>query len=272
MRVSSKTNCGLCKGKHYVFGSQGSLAVARACDCVSACDQCGGSGRVVLESEEGTRLCRCKCQKLPDRIERFNRSGIPSRHFEASFGNFDIGGGCASGWDKTKKWAESYVPGTTNQGLVLHGKVGRGKTHLLVAAIRALTLDHGVHVRFVEFTHLLGELKKGFDEGRGQSGTLQSLSEIEVLAIDELGKGKNSDWERTIIDELISRRYNSLKPTLATTNFPPGPARGLREGNTSDPEAVPALIDRIGDRVYSRLTQMCEFQEIQGMDYRTRLR
>ena len=72
---------------------------------------------------------------------------------------------------------------------MLHGDVGRGKTHLMVAMIRELIFRHGIPCRFIEFSRLLSMLKEGYSSGRSDAPLLSDLSEIPVLAIDELGKG-----------------------------------------------------------------------------------
>ncbi len=94
---------------------------------------------------------------------------------------------------------------------------------------------------------------------------------VEVLAIDELGKGRNTEFEGTIVDELVSRRYNAGKPILGTTNYEPEAARGLAAPNLAG-GAAPSLPDRVGPRVYSRLEEMCDFVEVPGEDFRTKLR
>ena len=79
---------------------------------------------------------------------------------------------------------------------------------------------------------------------------------------------------RLKLDELISRRYNADLPIVATTNYAPGPSTGLKVGNAADLDANgkvrhrPALVDRVGPRVYSRLREMCDFIGVTGEDYR----
>ena len=95
---------------------------------------------------------------------------------------------------------------------------------------------------------------------------LTELAEVEVLAIDELGKGRLSDWELTIIDEVVSRRYNAMGCTpLATTNYVPGNSNGRSAPNLSTTQTSgQTLGDRVGDRVYSRLLQLVDFVEVAG--------
>ena len=85
----------------------------------------------------------------------------------------------------------------------------------------------------------------------------------------ELGKGRLSDWELTIIDEVVSRRYNAMGCTLATTNYGPGSPTGAAPPNLSTTQnSGQTLGDRVGDRVYSRLLQLVDFVEDAGRDYR----
>ncbi len=48
---------------------------------------------------------------------------------------------------------------------------------------------------------------------------LRPLLSVPVLAIDELGKERGTEWERSMLDELISRRFNSGQSTLFATNY-----------------------------------------------------
>jgi DNA replication protein DnaC len=164
-----------------------------------------------------------------------------------------------------------YRNGEVNRGFVLWGDVGRGKTHLLVAAVRHLALERGVRCRFVEFSHLLSALKARFDKGGGAAGLIDELVAVEVLAIDELGKGLLTEWELTVVDEIVSRRYNAARTILATTNYTPGPPTGNARPNLADgrSEVQPSLSDRVGERVYSRLIEMCDLRRVGGKDWRT---
>jgi len=91
-----------------------------------------------------------------------------------------------------------------------------------------------------------------------------------VLAIDELGKGRNTEFEGTVLDELVSRRYNAGRTILATTNYTPGVSQGIATPEFATGKR-PALIDRVGDRVYSRLVEMCSMVQIEGEEYRLKL-
>ena len=266
--------CPFCRGHGYTVSGAGEVALAAICSCVGVCPRCHGAGRVSVSEGGLMRSGRCRCQMLPDRIALFNVAGLPARHAHSTIESFHAG---AMGVDPDKwkaipavsAWQKGFRADRECPGLVLHGLVGRGKTHLLVGIVRQLVFEHGVRVRFVEFSRLLSLLKEGYSAGRSDTTVLGELSQVPVLAIDELGKGRLTDWELTIIDEVISRRYNGLVPTLGTTNYTPGAPTGLGLENLAMAGArAPTLGDRVGDRVWSRLLQMSLFVEVGGRDYR----
>jgi len=134
------------------------------------------------------------------------------------------------------------------------------------------TLERGISCRYIEFMQLIFDLKKDFAEGRWESSTLSPLLSVEVLLIDELGKGRNSEWELAVLDELVSSRYNSGRTLLATSNYLPRANPGVAVPVTMEGGMrIPGTLDeRLGDRIFSRLTEMCQFMEIVGDDYRAR--
>ncbi len=274
-----QADCPRCRGAGTVAIAQGELAVAEVCDCIPFCGRCSGSGRVVIHGEDGVQVGRCRCQIHGDRAALFNHARIPGRYAAADFPSFATGASAiAQGQQRNPKfeaflkvmsWEKEFRPTEENRGFVLHGAVGRGKTHLLVATLRALALNHGVRVRFIEFTRLLAELREGFDAGRSGASTMAELVAVPVLGIDEIGKGRMTDWELTVIDELVSRRYNAMACTLGTTNFSPGGPTGAAIPSLGQTAAAPQTVgDRVGDRVFSRLREMSDFIEIGGDDFR----
>ena len=76
-------------------------------------------------------------------------------------------------------------------------------------------------------------IRRGFQEGKSGGEIIGPLSEVEVLAIDELGKGRGSPFELETLDELIARRYNAGRTTLFATNYSLEPERqGRARGAT----------------------------------------
>lgn len=260
-------------------------AQARRCDCYQRCPLCDDTRYFFETDPNGYRFARpCQCVTVDRKITWFNDARIPAKYGRAHLPDFFTHQPGATRPPEVSaaaraalKFAQGFTPG--RRGLLLHGPVGTGKTHLTVAILRYLVLRLGVRVRFIEFLHLLADLRATFgDHGRAED-VMRPLVEVPVLAIDELGKGKEGEWERDVLDELISKRYNAHRTTLFTTNcqveppprggpYPPGtigrPALRPDERNAADKP----LEDRIGTRLYSRIAEMCDFYALLGDDLR----
>jgi DNA replication protein DnaC len=263
--------CPRCEGQGYVVRREGELALAVRCACVGACPHCRDTGWVASGTGFRAPRKRCDCQRLAARLQRFDQIGIPGRHAASTRRSFQMAGKAqVSAMQKITGWLGGFQKGGDNRGLVLHGDVGRGKTHLLVAMLRELVLDHGVTARFIEFSHLLADMKYGFDRGEGSGARMEELVACDVLGIDELGKGRNTEFEGTVLDELVSRRYNAGRVILATTNYAPTSSTGRAVGDLTSGE-LPSLVDRVGARVFSRLREICEFVPVTGDDWRVRI-
>jgi len=258
----------------------GSRARARRCTCQAACPRCGESGYVLVPSGESHVAQPCACRHLDERIALFNQIGIPAAVAKASFESFrswspDHATARAAAEDLARKFRGDKP----TRGLLLYGRPGAGKTHLLVAILRQLSLERGVAGRYVEFMLLLSDMKAGFEAKRSHMDILRPLVHVPVLAIDELGKERGTEWERSMLDELISRRFNSGLTTLFATNYflepqahPEQPGRAVRNTRGSEfqreAEAM-TLAQRVGDRIYSRLNEMCTFVKLDpGHDQR----
>src|SRR5512138_335940 len=282
MPSAADTACPECGGSGYLVDQvPGAAARARRCPCQATCPRCGETGYTLVPSGASTVAQVCSCRHLDERIALFNRIGIPPAVARASFESF-------KGWSpdhaKAKAVAEDFArkfrKDAPTKGFLLYGRPGAGKTHLLVATLRWLALEKGVAGKYVEFMLLLSDIRAGFSENKSHMDILRPLLFVPVLAIDELGKERGTEWERSMLDELISRRFNSGLATLFATNYfleerenPVKEQPGARVNTRSpdfgrDAEAM-TLEKRVGSRIYSRLNEMCTFVKLDpGRDLR----
>src|SRR3954469_9322509 len=198
--------CAICKGRSYLVWGQGDVAVARVCECARPCKVCGGSGYVLGKQEEtfshkvGPRqydvLGPCACRLLEQRVARYSEAKVPAAHAAADFESYRPIDGAG---DRAKRVAEQcahgYRRGARAHGYVLSGPVGTGKTHLLAATLAYVVIEFGPRVEYVEISHLYANIRRGFQEGKSGGEIIRPLSEVELLAIDELGKGRLSPFE-----------------------------------------------------------------------------
>ena len=242
------------------------------------CSTCSGRGGSYALDEDGYEVWKlCDCKQHLRRQDLFNAAGIGRRYATATLDSYEAR---TLEQQQALQLARDFTlmyPSVAG-GLLFWGPVGTGKTHLAVGIFRELTLRKGVACRFVDYGNLLQDLRRSFSKSTGDSALMLPLVEVELLVIDELGKGRGTEWEETVLDDLISRRYNAGKTTLCTTNFDPRDARDTGGGANAAYESrsamsakagkAPTLKERVGDRIYSRLCEMCEFVGVGGGDYR----
>ncbi|MCI0354273.1 MAG: DNA replication protein DnaC, partial [Acidobacteria bacterium] len=104
---------------------------------------------------------------------------------------------------------------------------------------------------------------------------LRPVFEAELLVLDELGAVKPSEWVWDTVSLILNTRYNDKRATLITTNFPDRPAAAVEPSPTSRAAASAredTLGDRIGERMRSRLHEMCRKVEMAGQDFRQTVR
>lgn len=251
--------CSTCKNDRVVLVPVGQVLKARRCaHCDRTCALCDGVGYTFSRDELGYEQAKpCTCQSTERRIDLLNRAQLPARYSDASFPSFRAGHSPSlkAAQSLAFRFVKEYREG--DRGLLFWGPPGSGKTHLIVAMLRYLSVNRGVAVRYIEFVHLLSQLKARFNDPAAKGDPLEDLVRIPVLAIDELGKNRGTDWEMGVLDELISKRYNANRTTLCATNLSPLQA----EGRDSLPE-------RVGERIASRLNEMCWVQQVEAPDYR----
>jgi DNA replication protein DnaC len=230
----------------------------------------------------------CDCTGADQNSRALARAHIPRRYEHCDLQNFDTdvweGSAEAQGWNRSLAQARIVVeafalnyPAASETGILLMGSSGTGKTHLAVAALRQLML-RGHRARFYDYRELLKELQASYDPNNPSSemGILEVVIETEVLLIDDLGASKPSEWARDIVGHILNKRYNEKRVTLLTTNYldgPDNPALLRMPSGQSIPSArEESLTDRLGQRVRSRLYEMCRTVELVTPDYRREIR
>lgn len=221
----------------------------------SVCPACLGTGVEVVPGK-GARPCSCRTQG--QHSNHLARVKLPRRYSDCHFHNYTPQN---PSQDRAFKFATKLTMEypAVDQGLVLMGPVGVGKTHLAVSILKGLT-ERGFGCLFYEFGSLLKEIQDSYNSNTRTSelGVLAPVLNTDVLVLDELGASKPTDWVRDTMAHIINSRYNERKLTIFTTNY-------LDDRKMEKEET---LEDRIGVRLRSRLFEMCKTVELSGQDYR----
>ncbi len=247
----------------------------------SECPLCGGTGwRDVLRGKE-REVTRCECRRK-GRAERLLAAAkIPPRYEHCELGTYKYDPEDPEDAKLGKarlaagRFVEDYPVEKT--GLLLVGSVGVGKTHLAVGILKALIRDKGVPCLFCDYRELLKSIQNSFNPSvrATEMEILRPVFDAEVLVIDELGAVRSTEWVFDTVNYILNSRYNDNKTTIFTTNFPDKPEQGpVDESNSLSQAAAEkaarreTLGDRIGERMRSRLHEMCKKVEMDGRDYR----
>lgn len=207
---------------------------------------------IVVECEHYDEFARCvfcakeakadggeKLQKWFDARGDWNARRFPLRYQ-----------GARAGHPAVRTWAAAFIEQRPDaRSLLIAGPVGSGKTYQAYGALRAAaSCGRNVGFQAVPFADFCAELRPS---GGDPEGALRRYRDAELLLVDDLGAAKNSEWVEETTYRLINARYEAMRPTIFTTNL-----------------ALPQLAGGLGDRIASRLVEICDVVPLVGADRR----
>lgn len=234
-------DCEKCGGLGCRVAPGKKFARAEVCECKKNCRKCGGGG-LVVEMEKGYRYASpCPgCAVALGNVKKYNKANIPAAMTSARLQSSGGSSSIANAVTYLKNFVSEYPQ---KKGFVLSGSAGRGKTGFAAAVLANLTLKNGIEGLFFDFNDLILQLK-GREEGVSEISALAPCFETEVLVLDAVGMDSRplTEWENTVVENIISSRYRANKKIIVTTNH------GKSEFETE-----------IGDQAFSKINTMCEF-------------
>ena len=246
------------------------------------CPICNDLGLRLVLREDGERLMQpCDC-RVRRRAEKFLvQANIPRRYQDCLLDNYETKFPSAHrslgvAHLRAKKFVESYPLETGGTGLLLTGSIGVGKTHLAVGILHALVTERGATGLFVDYRDLLKQVQHSYNPkvSATEMQILAPVFEAEVLVLDELGASKPTDWVWDTVAHILNTRYNDRRTTIITTNYANHAPLTADSGKSDAGKAMreDTLGDRIGERMRSRLLEMCVVVEMQGEDFRQKVK
>lgn len=137
----------------------------------------------------------------------------------------------------------------TRKGIYLWGPVGSGKTYAIYAIKKRLQ-DMGIRTKIYSAPEMFDKIRDDFDH-KDSYNLEHILANRGVLIIDDLGAEKASEWISETMFRIVNKRYEEMLPTIITSNLELG-----------------ELTDRLGDRIPSRIAEMCDVIKLEGKDRR----
>lgn len=133
-------------------------------------------------------------------------------------------------------------------GLFLTGNTGVGKTHILHAIRNGIRNRDKSNVE--NWVELLFELKDRMNSG-SLKYFISDITSREYVFIDDIGAEKSTEWSQEMLYLVVNRLYEAGNHLFIATNL-----------NPVD------FSKRYGDRIASRILEMCEIKDITGNDRR----
>jgi DNA replication protein DnaC len=131
---------------------------------------------------------------------------------------------------------------TEGRSLILHGRTGRGKTHLAVA-IGYRAIQNGFETLFTTAAELIEDLSNASKRGHLQE-SLATYTHPHVLVIDEVGYLTYGPDAANVLFHVVNDRHLKKRPMIFTTNKP------LTEWGKvlHDEDMAAAILDRVLER------------------------
>jgi len=244
------------------------------------CPLCAGSGWKPVPGAPESGVTRCDCQLLARGGAMIAAARIPKRYEHCELSNFttDFPGAdrsVALAQIGASRFVQEFDP-REGKGLLLVGGIGTGKTHLAVGILKELIATRASACLFCDYRELLKQIQNSYNDSvqATELQVLRPVFEAEVLLLDELGAVKPSEWVWDTVSLILNTRYNDNRTTIITTNFADEPAasvtRLLSPARAAAREET--LGDRIGERMRSRLQEMCRIVKMDGPDFRQKFK
>lgn len=120
---------------------------------------------------------------------------------------------------KNFEYCELFAEQFNGKGssILMVGNTGLGKTHLSLAIANKL-IENGFCVVYGSVTELIRKINsEQFDNVEGD--TMSLVKSCDLLILDDLGVENKSEWNASLLYEIINTRQNKRAPMIINTNL-----------------------------------------------------
>jgi DNA replication protein DnaC len=184
------------------------------------CDKCSDTGWIFNQDENSYK--RCNCISIEMANINFKNSGLNADDVDKNLKNFDT-------WNEAarvmKRIASNYIlryetiKNTKHNSIMMCGQSGCGKSHILKAVALKLLINLEQKVIYMPYIESMTKLKQLKVENGDFVKAINKYKFAEVLFIDDLLKGKITEADINILNEIFEHRSNNMLPTLITTEY-----------------------------------------------------
>ena len=227
----------------------------------TTCPICSGTGWKPGGDDGSTRVTRCDCWREQLRDRFLAEAQIPPRYRKCDLDGFRTD---TDSLIRAVQKCHAFISAfpVVDKGLLFIGAPGVGKTHLAAAILKEVIRRTGARGLFFDVRELLRLIRDTYNPvvRTTEFQVIKPVVEAELLVLDDVGAEKTSEWVDETMNLIVNTRYNYRRPTIFTSNY-----LDLEPGERSVAEV---LVERVGERIYSRLHEMCEFVSMKAVDYR----
>ncbi len=196
------------------------------------CGKCGSRKQLRVKFGDKTHVVRCVCkceskeleekkrqEEYEEQMRRINRlkeaSMMDKKYREVTFDKYEVREENKKVLEMAKKYASRFQDMyKKNQGLLLYGPVGTGKS-FTAACIGNYLLNNAKPVIMTSFVKILQDIW----ENDREAEYITILNSASLLIIDDLGTERETDYALEKVYNIIDSRVRANKPMIITSNL-----------------------------------------------------
>lgn len=196
------------------------------------CGKCGSRKQLRVKFGDKTHVVRCVCkceskeleekkkqEEYEEQMRRINRlkeaSMMDKKYREVTFDKYEVREENKKVFEMAKKYADRFQDMyKKNQGLLLYGPVGTGKS-FTAACIGNYLLDNAKPVIMTSFVKILQDIW----ENDREAEYITILNSASLLIVDDLGTERETDYALEKVYNIIDSRVRANKPMIITSNL-----------------------------------------------------